>query len=75
MTDKGQQVKNSLLKAQVNKQKDLVKVLARACSELIVEIAELKASYTDQLEEKELKIKYLENSLREMGASKPRLVK
>ena len=72
---KGQQVKNSLLKAQLSKQKDLVKALARACSELIAEVAELKATYSDQLEAKELKIKYLENSLREMGVAKPRLVK
>lgn len=75
VTHKNQQIKNSLLKTQLNKQKDLVKVLARACSELIVEIAELKANYSDQLEERELKIKYLEDSLREVGAAKPRLVK
>lgn len=66
-------IKIRVLKDRCRRAHEINKSLARACSDLIVEIAELKRSHEALNQEKDLRISYLEDKLGERSF-KPKLV-
>ncbi|WP_434077645.1 hypothetical protein [Pseudomonas aeruginosa] len=68
-------LKLGLLRNSLNKAKEENSALARACVELIAELVEVKMEMENSIEERDLRIKYLEDQLRLGGRGKPRLIK
>lgn len=70
-----QELKVHLLKSQLSDRKYLVSVLAKACSELLVELEDLRRDYEDVIKSKNLMISFLEKQLAEAKIVRLRPVK
>ena len=70
-----QELKVHLLKSQLSDRKYLVSVLAKACSELLVELEDARRDYEDEIKSKNLMILFLEKQLAESKVVRLRPVK
>lgn len=70
-----QELKVHLLKRQLSDRKYLVSVLAKACSELLVELEDARRDYEDEIKSKNLMILFLEKQLAESKVVRLRPVK
>lgn len=68
-------LKIDLLKKKIKQLSVENRALARACAELIVEFSEQKANFLNEIEERELRISYLERKVRDGVGRAPRLIK
>mgnify|MGYP000021658253 CR=1 FL=1 len=72
---KQQELKVHLLKSKLAHQKELVSALTKACSELLVELEDVRRDFADDVRSKELMIKFLDEQLAESKIKKLKPVK
>ncbi len=68
------ELKLEVLRKKWNKEKQESKALARACAQLIAELVELRISTGNLIEERDLRIKFLEDKIRSEGKGRPKLI-
>ncbi|WP_090361430.1 hypothetical protein [Pseudomonas coleopterorum] len=72
---KQQELKAHLLRAQLTHQKELVSALTKACSELLVELEDVRRDCADEVRSKDLMINFLEQQLAESKIKRLKSVK
>ncbi|HBN9797130.1 TPA: hypothetical protein NIE97_005850 [Pseudomonas aeruginosa] len=69
------ELKLEIIRKRWSLQRQENKALARACAHLIAELVELRLSTQDLIDEKDLRIRYLEEKLRSEGKGRPKIIK